>query len=197
MASDDSAARARKPAKGRHATAPAEPSVLPAERIERAIVLLRGQKVMLDDALADLYGVPVRALNQAVKRNLERFPADFAFQLTPEELARLRSQIVTSKTAGRGGRRYAPYAFTEQGVAMLSSVLRSDQAVRVNIQIMRTFVRLRQLVLSNDDLARKLVALEKRYDAQFKVVFQAIRDLMAPPTERSKRRLGFPTEEER
>lgn len=152
---------------------------------------------MLDEALAGLYGVPVKALNQAVKRNLERFPPDFAFQLTPAELAILRSQSVTSRSGGWGGRRSAPYAFTEQGVAMLSSVLRSEHAVRVNIQIMRTFVRLRQLVLSNDDLARKLVALEKRYDAQFKVVFQAIRDLMAPPTERSKGRLGFPTEGER
>jgi hypothetical protein len=128
-------------------------------------------------------------LNQAVKRNRERFPADFMFRLTAREAASLRSQIVTSK-AGRGGRRSAPYAFTEQGVAMLSSVLRSSRAIRVNIQIMRAFVRLRQMLASNSDLATKLGELETRYDGQFKIVFRAIRALMAPTTA-SRKRIGF------
>lgn len=196
MAPPLTAARDRKrPKTPPRGGAPGGDSLLPAEGIERAIFLLRGQKAMLDEALAGLYVVPVKALNQAVKRNIDRFPPDFAFQRTPEEVLRLRSQSVTSKP-GRGGRRYPPYAFTKQGVAMRSSVLRGEQAVRVNIEIMRTFVRLRQLVQSNDELARKLVALEKRYDAQFRVVFQAIRDLMAPATT-PKARLGLPTEGER
>src|SRR5262245_7584302 len=147
-------------------------ALIPIERIERAIVVLRGHRVMIDNALAILYGVPVKTLNQAVNRNIGRFPADFMFQLTQEEAARLRSQIVTSKRGGRGGRRYAPYAFTEQGVAMLSSVLRSNRAVRVNIEIMRAFVRLRQIVKSNAELGRRLDALERKYDAQFSVVFE-------------------------
>lgn len=145
---------------------------------------------MLDTVLAELYGVTVKALNQAVKRNLERFPADFMFQLTPDEAERLRSQIGISSAASHGGRRYAPYAFTEQGVAMLSSVLRSPEAVQVNIEIMRTFVRLRLLLQSNAELARKLDALEKKYDAQFKAVFQAIRELMQPPR-KPRQRIGF------
>jgi ORF6N domain-containing protein len=152
-------------------------SVLSSERIERAILLIRGHKVMLDAYLAELYGVETKVLNQAVRRNRPRFPADFMFQLTGEESERLRcqigtsslrSQIATSK-AGRGGRRYLPYAFTEQGVAMLSSVLRSERAVRVNIEIMRAFVKLRELLAGHKDLARKLAALEQKYDAQFKV----------------------------
>jgi hypothetical protein len=164
--------------------------VIPIERITRAILLIRGQKVMLDDSLAALYEVEVKVLNQAVRRNADRFPADFMFQLTAEEAARLRSQIVTLET-GRGKySKYQPYAFTEQGVAMLSSVLRSKRAVRVNIEIMRAFVQLRQLLSSHADLARKLEALEKKYDAQFKVVFDAIRELTAPP-EPPKRRIGF------
>jgi hypothetical protein len=167
---------------------------VPTERIERAILVLRGHKVLLDEALADLYGVSVSVLNQAVKRNIARFPADFMFRLTPDEVQLLRSQSVTSSASSHGGRRYAPYAFTEQGVAMLSSVLRSEQAVQVNIEIMRAFVRLRQLVQSNADLARKLDALEKKYDAQFKAVFQAIRELMAPPS-RPRRRIGFGKDE--
>lgn len=171
----------------------AEDSLVPVERIEREIFVLRGHKVMLDDALAALYGVSVKALNQAVKRNIERFPEDFMFRLTSDEAARLRSQAVTSKPAGRGGRRYAPYAFTEQGVAMLSSVLRSDRAVQVNIEIMRAFVRLRQMLQSNAELARKLDSLERKYDAQFKAVFQAIRELMTPPT-KPKKRIGFQKE---
>jgi len=167
-----------------------EPSLVPVERIERAILLIRGKKVMLDADLASLYGVETRVLVQAVKRNLERFPADFMFQLSKEEVDFLRSQIVTLKR-GRGQHtKYLPYAFTEQGVAMLSSVLRSPRAIQVNIEIMRAFVRLRQMLASHAELARKLDALEKKYDVQFKAVFDAIRQLMAPP-EPKKRRLGF------
>lgn len=144
---------------------------------------------MLDADLAALNGVPVKSRNQAVKRNLDRCPADFMFRLTPVECRRLRSQSVTSKT-GRGGRRTAPYVFTEQGVAMLSSVLRSDRAVRVNIETMRTFVRIRQMLRDNADLARKLAALERRYDEQLKIVFDAIRRLITPQ-EPVRRRIGF------
>jgi len=165
-------------------------AVIPVERITQAILLIRGQKVMLDADLARLYGVETKALNRAVKRNSERFPGDFMFQLTSDELERLRCHLGTSK---RGGLRYAPHAFTEQGVAMLSSVLRSRRAVRVNIEIMRAFVQLRQMLSSHADLARKLAALEKKYDAQFKVVFDAIRELMAPPEPPKKRRIGFVT----
>jgi len=166
---------------------------------ERRIFLLRGQKVMLDLDLAELYGVETKALDRAMKRNRERFPADFAFQLTAEEDEALRCQIGASNAEvsqtvtpkpGRGGRRYRPYAFTEQGVAMLSSVLRSSRAVQVNMAIMRAFVRLRELLLTNTDLARKLDAIEKKYDAQFRVVFDAIRQLMAPP-DPQRGRIGF------
>ncbi|MBE0430695.1 MAG: ORF6N domain-containing protein [Dehalococcoidia bacterium] len=143
---------------------------------------------MLDADLAALYGVETKVLVQAVKRNLVRFPEDFMFQLSQEEFAILRSQIVTS--SDWGGRRYPPYAFTEQGVAMLSSVLRSQRAIQVNIQIMRTFIRLRQMLATHANLARKLDALERKYDAQFKQVFDAIRQLMAPP-EPKRRALGF------
>jgi hypothetical protein len=162
--------------------------LVPARRIERCILEIRGQRVILDADLADLYGVPTKALVQAVKRNRERFPEDFMFQLTSAEFDDLRSQSVTSSW---GGRRYAPYAFTEQGVAMLSSVLRSPEAVRVNIEIMRAFVRLRELLASHAELARKRDALERKYDAQFKVVFDAIRQLMEPPAERKRSRIGF------
>jgi len=164
-------------------------SLIPAERIERSIVLIREQNVMLDSDLAELYAVETRVLVQAVRRNLERFPEDFMFQLTGEEFSILRSQFGTSSQWG--GRRYPPYAFTEQGVAMLSSVLRSPRAVRVNIEIMRAFVRLRQLVASHHQLARKLAALERKYDEQFKVVFDAIRELMTPPEPKRSRRIGF------
>jgi len=157
--------------------------------VERRILLLRGERVMLDADLAALYGVPTKALVQAVKRNHERFPADFMFALTREEDIGLRSQIVTSKP-GRGGRRTLPYAFTEQGVAMLSSVLRSRRAVAVNVEIMRAFVRLRAMLAGHADLARKLDALEKKYDAQFRVVFDAIRELMTPAG-KPKRPIGF------
>lgn len=166
-----------------------------AMRIEGSIVLIRGHRVLLDDALAALYGVPVKVLNQTVKRNAERFPEDFMFQLTAEESDSLRSRSVTSKNAGRGGRRYEPYAFMEQGVAMLSGVLRSERAVSVNIEIMRAFVRMRRVLREHADLAQKLVHLEKRYDAQFRVVFDAIRDLMEPPP-KPRERIGFRGEEE-
>lgn len=162
--------------------------VVPVERIENAILFIRGQKVILDADLAKLYGVSTKVFNQAFTRGKDRFPADFAFQLTEQEFRSLRSQFVTSNR--RGGRRYRPYVFTEQGVAMLSSVLRSKRAVRVNIEIMRTFVRLRRMLASNEELARKLAALERKYDAQFKVVFDAIRELMTPPTPK-RRRIGF------
>ena len=163
-------------------------------KIEQRIFLVRGQKVMLDADLAELYRVPTKSLNLAVKRNADRFPEDFMFQLTDDDVAGLRFHFETSKR-GRGGRRYAPYAFTEQGVAMLSSVLRSPRAVQVNIAIMRTFVRLREMLLSNAELARKLAALENKYDAQFKVVFDAIRELMLPPAP-PKRQIGFHVGEE-
>jgi hypothetical protein len=166
-------------------------SLIPVERIERSILLLRQQKVMLDRDLAELYGVETRVLIQAVRRNLERFPEDFLFQLTQEELDHWRSQFVISNPAAKMGLRRRPYAFTEQGVAMLSSVLRSPRAVQVNIEIMRAFVRLRQLVASHEELARKLAALERKYDQQFKVVFDAIRELMAPPEPKKTRRIGF------
>ena len=165
-------------------------SLIPVDRIEKAILLIHGQKVMLDADLAELYGVETRVLVQAVKRNLERFPEDFMFQLSKDDIDFLRSQIVTLKK-GRGQHsKYLPYAFTEQGVAMLSSVLRSQRAIQVNIEIMRAFIRLRQMLASHVELARKLDALEKKYDAQFKQVFEAIRRLMAPP-EPKRRPIGF------
>ena len=161
---------------------------MPVERIAQTILLIRNQKVMLDADLAALYGVETKVLVQAVKRNIDRFPADFMFQLTKQEFDDLRSQTVTSSW---GGRRYPPYAFTEQGVSMLSSVLRSKRAIQVNIEIMRAFVQLRRMLASHADLARKLSSLEKKYDAQFKVVFDAIRGLMAPPEPKKKREIGF------
>ena len=142
---------------------------------------------MLDTGLAELYGVATRRLNEQVRRNIKRFPGDFMFQLTPEEMESLRSQIATSKK-GRGGRRYLPFVFTEQGVAMLSSVLNSERAIQVNVEIMRAFVRLREMMSTHKDLARKLEALEKKYDTQFKVVFDAIRQLMTPPAPKKGRR---------
>ena len=159
-----------------------------ADRIESRIFLLRDQKVMLSPDLANLYEVQPRALVQAVKRNLERFPADFMFQLNPGEFGSLKSQFVTSSWGGL--RRAAPYAFTEQGVAMLSSVLHSKRAVQVNIEIMRAFVRLRKMLASHADLARKLDSLERKYDVQFKAVFDAIRELARRP-EPKRRQIGF------
>jgi hypothetical protein len=154
--------------------------------VETRIHEIRGLRVMLSLDLADLYGVAPKVLVQAVKRNLERFPSDFMFQVTPAEFANLKSQIVTSSWGGL--RRALPYAFTEQGVAMLSSVLRSPRAIAVNIEIMRAFVRLRAMALSVEDLSRKLTALEQRYNGQFKVVFEAIRQLMQPP---ERPQIGF------
>ena len=162
------------------------------EHIEQSILLVRHQKVMLDADLAALYEVETKQLIRAVKRNLPRFPNDFMFQLNETEFENLRIHFGTSSQWG--GRRYPPYAFTEQGVAMLSSVLRSERAIQVNIEIIRAFVRLRRILASHAALARKLDALEKKYDAQFKVVFDAIRELMKPP-ESKKRPIGFLVEE--
>jgi hypothetical protein len=166
---------------------PSRPRLTPVT-IESRIHVLRGQRVMLSPDLAELYGVQPKALVQAVKRNAARFPADFMFQLRAAEVRILKSQSVTSSWGG--ARRARPYAFTEQGVAMLSSVLRSPRAVAVNVEIMRAFVRLRHVAASVAELGRKLDALEKRYDGQFRVVFDAIRELMAPP-EPERRRIGF------
>lgn len=165
------------------------------DSVATRILIARGRKVVLDTDLAELYGVPAKALNQAVRRNRDRFPEDFMFQLSWDELESLRSRTVTlngAAPAKRGAHvKYRPHAFTEQGVAMLSSVLRSKRAVQVNIEIMRAFVRLRVLLASNAELARKLAALENRYDAQFKIVFHAIRELMTPPEPKPGRRIGF------
>ena len=160
------------------------------EKIEKAIYVIRGEKVMLDRDLAKLYEVPTGALNQAVRRNRERFPEDFMFQLTSAEVAELNlSQIVIGSEKHRATR-LRPYAFTEQGVAMLSSVLRSKCAISVNIDIMRAFVKLRQIFVSNAELARRLDELESKYDKQFRVVFDAIRQLMTPLT-RGRKEIGF------
>src|SRR5947207_337843 len=165
--------------------------IIPVERIAQSIRWIRSQKVLLDSDLAALYGVQTKNLNKAVKRNAERFPADFMFQLTPEELRTLRFQFGTSKA--RGGLRYRPYAFTEQGVAMLSSVLKSDRAIKVNVAIMRTFVKLRQMLDTNRELAQKFSELQRRvgkHDDQIAVILEAIRQLMAPP-EKPRREIGF------
>lgn len=173
------------------------------EVIEQKIYLIRNQKVMLDKDLALLYGVPIGALNQAVKRNKRRFPEDFAFRLTKDENIGLRSQIVTfaresdalksqiviSKN-GRGGRRSLPYAFTEQGVAMLSSVLNSERAIAVNIQIIRTFIKLRKLLATHADLLKKIEAMERGYDRQFRIVFQILRELNESSKKQIKK-IGF------
>jgi phage regulator Rha-like protein len=166
-------------------------SLVQVERIERAILSIRGEKVMLDNDLAELYGVETKALNQAVKRNLDRFPPDFCFRLTKtetDELKSLRSQFVTLKRGEH--RKYLPYAFTEHGALMLANVLNSERAAQTSVQVVRAFVRLRQMLTSNAELARKLAALEKKYDRQFKVVFDAIRQLMSPPA-KPKREIGF------
>ncbi|TDI68580.1 MAG: ORF6N domain-containing protein [Bacteroidetes bacterium] len=155
---------------------PTSKSLIPVERIEKSILLIRGHKVMLDADLAELYGVTTGRLNEQVRRNKERFPKDFGFQLTTDEFEILISQFATSKS-GRGGRRKRPWAFTEHGILMLSSVLRSKRAIQVNIQIMRAFVRMRQLLASHKGLMEKILAMEKKYDKQFKIVFEAIRHL--------------------
>jgi len=162
---------------------------LRAVNISQRILTICGHRVMLDANLAELYGVPTKRLNEAVRRNTPRFPEDFMFRLTAAEYSSLMSQIATSKP-GRGGRRKLPYAFTEQGVAMLSSVLHSDQAIQVNITIMRVFVNIRRILVSHEELARKVDAIEKKYDSRFRVVFDAIRVLMEPP-KTPRRRIGF------
>ena len=169
--------------------------VVPVARIQKSIFLIRGQKVLLDMDLAEFYGVETRSLIQALKRNIERFPSDFVFQLDQDEFDSLRSQIVISK--GKGGRRYLPYAFTEQGVAMLSSVLRSKRAIQVNVAIMRTFVKLREILLTHKELAHQLVDLERRledHDEQIQTIFEAIRQLMTPPA-KPRKKIGFVVKE--
>jgi len=166
---------------------------IPIERIESSIILLRGQKVMLDRDLANLYAVETRVLNQAVRRNIKRFPKDFMFALTRDEIMRI-SQIGTSS-----GIKYSKqvHAFTEQGVAMLSSVLNSERAIQVNVEIMRAFVRLRKMLATHEELARKLAQLEKKYDQQFKIVFDVIHQLMSPPERPKKKKIGFHVRERR
>ena len=166
--------------------------IITLENIEGSIFLIRGHKVILSPHLAELYGVETRVLVQAVKRNIDRFPEDFMFQLTDEEFANLKSQIVISSWGG--SRRAKPYAFTEQGVAMLSGVLNSPTAVQVNIEIMRAFVRIRQMLSAHKDLERRFDALEERYDDQFKVVFDAIRALMSEE-EKPRKKIGFEVKE--
>lgn len=161
---------------------------VPAERILHSIHVLRGERVLLDADLAALYEVETRVLVQAVKRNLDRFPEDFMFQLTDQEWTDLKSQSVISSSWG--GRRTAPYAFTELGVAMLSSVLNSERAIQANISIMRAFTQLRGMLAAHADLARKMESLERKYDGQFRVVFEAIRDLMESPAP-AKKPIGF------
>ena len=166
-------------------------ALVPIERITNAILMIRGQRILLDADLAGLYGVETKVLLQAVRRNLDRFPKDFMFQLTAQELTNLRSQIVTSSW---GGRRYTPYAFTEQGVAMLSSVLNSPRAITVNIAIMRAFVKLREVLTSNQELAKKFTELERKvstHDEAIISIVKAIRELMNPPPEKKKRPIGF------
>jgi len=167
------------------------------EVIATRILELRGKKVMLDRDLAKLYGVTAKVLNQAVKRNIKRFPGDFMFQLSWEEVASLRSQIVTlNKSRPEASRRgkhikYLPYAFTEHGVAMLSSVLNSERAIQVNILIMRAFIQLKRMLLTNADLRRKIEQMEKKYDKQFAIVFQAIKQLLEPHPAKEKKIIGF------
>ena len=167
--------------------------IIPAERIDKRILVLRDRRVLLDADLAVLYGVDTRTLIQALKRNIARFPDDFMFQLTPEEFAFLRSQNVISKLAGRGGRRYPPYAFTEHGVAMLASVLNSPRAIEVSVLIVRVFVRMREALTASRELAHKLAELEQRLDTHDEAIqslMAAIRSLMTPPEQR-RRRIGF------
>jgi len=168
-------------------------AIVPIEMIERKIYLIRGQKVMLDSDLAELYCVETKVLKRSVKRNIDRFPVDFMFTLTAKEFQNLRCQFGASSW---GGSRYLPYAFTENGIAMLSGVLESKRAIAVNIQIMRTFTKLRELLLTHKDLKRRLDELEKRYDMQFKAVFDAIRQLMAAPEPKEKK-IGFIARERR
>jgi hypothetical protein len=163
----------------------------PLLEIESLIYVIRGRKVMLDRDLALLYGVTTSDLNKAVFRNRKRFPVDFMFQLTKQELTPLRFQFGISKVSGRGGRRTPPYVFTQEGVAMLSGVLKSDRAILVNIAIMRAFVKIREMLAGHDDLARRLAELEERYDVRFRAVFEAIRELMSARAVPRKRVIGL------
>lgn len=167
--------------------------IVPIENIANRIYLVRGIRVMLDRDLAELYGVETKALKQAVRRNTERFPEDFMFELTRQEFNNLRSQIVTSSW---GGSRYLPMAFTEQGIAMLSSVLRSDRAIQVNIQIMRTFTQMRRMLAENEELRQKIEALEQKYDEQFEMVFQAIKEILFEEKGPQKK-IGFTAKEKK
>lgn len=162
--------------------------IIPMEIIGTKIYVIRGKKVMLDRDLAELYGVETRVLNQAVRRNINRFPEDFMFKLTKEEFDNLKSQIVTSSW---GGARKLPGAFTEQGIAMLSSVLKSERAIKVNIEIMRTFVKIHEYALSYKDLSEKINKLEKKYDKQFQIVFKALKQIIIPQKNEKKRKIGF------
>ena len=164
--------------------------LIPLDPIAQRILLIRGHRVILDSDLAEIYEVPAKRLNEQVRRNIKRFPPDFMFQLTPEEFTSLRSQNATLKIGRGQHRKYLPYAFTEQGVAMLSGVLNSERAIDVNVAIMRAFVKLREFAMTHKELSRKLNAMEKKYDTQFKVVFDAIRQLMTPP-ESKRRKIGF------
>jgi hypothetical protein len=166
-----------------------KPTLSGSEQLERYIHFIRGHRVMLAPDLARLFGVATKRLNEQVKRNLDRFPEDFMFQLTADEHVALRSQFATSK--GKGGTRYLPYAFTEHGTVMLANVLNSPTAVKASIEVVRAFIRLRQMLVSQQALARKLAALERKYDGQFQVVFEAIRELMTPPEPKKKQRIGF------
>jgi hypothetical protein len=168
-------------------------SIMTIEQIEKSIHLMRGHRIMLDSDLAKIFGVTTKQLNQAVKRNLTRFPEDFMFQVTEIERESLRSQSVTSNV-GRGGRRYLPFAFTEHGTLMLANILKSTTAIRSSIQVVRAFIRLRQMMISHNDLGRKLNELERKYDTQFKVVFDAIKQIMMPHKS-SSRRIGFHSDE--
>jgi len=162
-------------------------NLVPVETIERKILLIRGKKVMLDRDLAKLYGVEVRYLKRQVRRNIERFPIDFMFRLSMQELKDWRCQFGTSNSADKMGLRYPPYAFTEQGVAMLSSALNSKRAIQVNIQIMRAFTKLREMALNYKGLKEKIEAMERKYDKQFKIVFEAIKKLLELPSKKGKR----------
>ncbi len=162
-------------------------AVVPQEMIEKRIYMLRGKKVMLDRDLAELYGVETRVLNQAVRRNSKRFPLDFMFILTRDEIKRLSQFVITSSF------KFSPnvQAFTEQGIAMLSGILHSDRAIQVNIQVMRSFIRLREMLMSHKDLKEKLEAMEQKYDHQFRIVFDAIKQLLEPPASSTKKKYGF------
>lgn len=164
--------------------------IVPIETIQAKIIQIRGEKVLLDRDLAELYGVETKRLKQAVRRNKERFPEDFMFELSEQEFTAWRTQFVTSNT-DKMGLRYRPMAFTEHGVAMLSSVLRSNQAVQVNIAIMRAFVRMRQLLYSNKDLKVRIETMEKKYDGNFRIVFAAIKELMEPAKKSKMKKIGF------